>query len=92
MSRHSIVLIRAGVAGFLSDQSIGTDALNAMQSIPGVKDPRIVSESEKRVEITYDWGGKQKFWHTDEYLRKFGLESADEKRNTEGGGDVDTAE
>jgi len=79
MTKHSIVLRREGVKGFLSDQSIGTDALNALQSIPGVSNPNIVDESDERVELTYDWVGEEKFWHTDEHLLKFGLACVDVK-------------
>jgi len=77
MPRHSIILKREGVEGFLSDQRIGTDALNAMQSIPGVENPEIITESDDQVGLTYDWTGDGPFWKTGEYLRKFGLARAD---------------
>ncbi len=79
MTRHSIVLRREDVKGFLSDQSIGTDALNAMVSIPGVTNPEIVKESDEQVEVTYDWVGEEKFWRIDEHLLKFGLARVDVK-------------
>jgi hypothetical protein len=46
LSEHSITLERKGVQGFMSTQSIGTDALNALLTIPGVEDPEIISESD----------------------------------------------
>jgi len=80
MMKHSIVLRREGIKGFLSDQkSIGTDAFNALQSIPGVSNPTIVDESDEQVELTYDWVGEEKFWHIDEHLLKFGLGRVDVK-------------
>ncbi|MFC1891174.1 hypothetical protein ACFLZT_02160 [Thermodesulfobacteriota bacterium] len=77
MTKHSITLRRKDVNGFLSDQSIGTDALNAMKSIPGVNNPQIINESDEQVELMYNWIGDGKFWETGEYLMKFGLARAD---------------
>lgn len=77
MPKHTIVLRREGIQGFLSTQSLGTDAYNAMTSIPGVSNPEIVKESDKLVEIAYEWTGKGKFWQTGEHLLKFGLARAD---------------
>lgn len=79
MSKHSITLKREGVQGFLSSQSIGTDALNALLSVPGVENPEIVSESTELVKLTYDWIGEGRFWETSEHLLKFGLSRADLK-------------
>ncbi len=79
MSKHSISLKRDGINGFLSTQSVGTDALNAMLSIPGVRDPEILVESADQVEITYSWVGENEFLGTSEYLHKFGLTLLDTK-------------
>ena len=79
MSKHSITLKREGVQGFLSSQRIGTDALNALLSIPGVENPEIVSESTELVELTYNWVGEGQFLETSEHLLKFGLSRADLK-------------
>lgn len=73
MSKNSITLRRDGMRGFLSSQRIGTDAINALLSIPGVENPEIVSESNGQVTLTYSWVGTGKFWETEEYLAKFGL-------------------
>lgn len=77
MSKHSITLRRKGVQGFLSSQRIGTDALNALLSIPGVENPEIISESTELVALTYNWVGVDQFLETSEYLLKFGLCRAD---------------
>ena len=79
MSKHSINLKRDGINGFLSTQSIGTDGLNAMLSIPGVGEAEIVAESDEQVEITYLWVGAGEFWETNEHLHKFGLARVDPK-------------
>lgn len=79
MSKHSVTLKRDGIKGFLSSQSIGTDALNALLSIPGVEEAEIVSGSNEQVELTYSWVGDGKFWETDEHLAKFGLARVDVK-------------
>lgn len=73
MSKHSITLVRDGVRGFLSNQSIGTDALNALREIPGVINPEIISESNEQVQLEYTWAGREAFDKTDEHLLRFGL-------------------
>jgi hypothetical protein len=73
VAHHTITLRRTGVKGFLSNQSIGTDALNAMNNIPGVKNPEIIKEADEEVKINYEWIGDEKFWDTDTHLLKFGL-------------------
>jgi hypothetical protein len=77
MSKNTIVLRREGIQGVMSDQSIGTDALNAMSTIPGVANPEIVTESEDRVTLLYDWVGKEEFWETGRHLLKHGLARVD---------------
>lgn len=77
MTKHTIALKREGIMGFLSDQSIGTDAFNAMSVIPGVENPEVVSESEDRVELTYDWVGEVAVRTIGEHLLKYGLARAD---------------
>jgi len=79
VSKHSITLARDKAIGFLSSQSIGTDALNALLSIPGVQEAEVVSESNEQVELTYSWVGDGKFWETDERLAEFGLTRVDVK-------------
>ena len=74
MSTHSIILKRNGMNGFLStQQSLGTVALNAMNAIPGVKNPKIVRESNEQVEITYSWVGDVYFNKINEHMADFGL-------------------
>lgn len=77
MSKHSITLERDGVRGFLSNQDIGTDALNALSSIDGVEDLEIVWETEEQVQLSYNWTGNEKFWGTGEVLAKHGLKRID---------------
>ena len=66
-----------GVEGFQSSQSLSTDALNGMLSIPGVEHPEILCETEDEVTLSYRWSGNERFWMTDEYLARFGLCRAD---------------
>ena len=73
MSKHSIAVKRNGVTGFLSDQSIGTDAINALSKIAGVSDIEIISEAEDKALLSYTWSGSDTFWETNEHLNKFGL-------------------
>lgn len=39
----------------LSSNTIGTDALNALLSIPGVSEPEVVEESEEHAVVSYTW-------------------------------------
>lgn len=73
MSKHSVTLKRDGMKGFLSTQSIETDALNALNSIPGVEHVEVVSASNEQVELAYSWIGDGKFWETDMHMASFGL-------------------
>lgn len=77
MSKHSIKLKR--VKGSLSSQTIGTDALSALVSIPGVKNPEIISELDELVELTYTWEGEGKFLKIEEHLKEFYLTRSDEE-------------
>jgi len=72
MTRYSITLERNGL-GHMSTNSIGTDGLNAISSIPGTADVQIESESESQVEISYAWTASENFWTTQEHLSKFNL-------------------
>lgn len=72
MSKHSIILARDGI-GHISSTSIGTAALTALSSIPGVESPEIVRESDDQVELSYNWTRAEKFWETEEHLSRFGL-------------------
>lgn len=75
MSKHSITLKRDGT----SHQTVGTDGFNALQSIQGVEEVEIMSESNEQVELTYSWGDDGKFWEADERLAEYGLARVDIK-------------
>ena len=42
-------------AASLSQNSIGTDALNALLTVPGIRAPTTIDESEDHVVIDYEW-------------------------------------
>lgn len=71
--KFKITLERKGIDGFLSNQSIGTDALNALQSIPKIENPSITHETQELVTLEYEYPIDEKFWHTEEILIKYGL-------------------
>ncbi len=73
MTKYTRVLRREGMQGFMSDQSIGTDAINAMSTMPGVKNPVIVSESESQVTVSFDWVGSEPFMQAGQHLLRYGL-------------------
>jgi hypothetical protein len=49
MSKYYITLKREGINEFLSANEIGADALNALNTIPGVVNVEIINESKDRV-------------------------------------------
>lgn len=77
MYKHTITLKRDGMKGFLSRQRTGTDAINALNAISGVKELEIVSESNEQVKLTYSWVGDGKFMKIDNHLVDFGLARVD---------------
>lgn len=71
---HHIFLMRAdNLEGFLSTNSIGTDALNALVAIQGVSCPEIVKVTDGVAELTYKWNGEERFMRADEHFNKYGL-------------------
>lgn len=74
MRKNKITLERdfKNLNGFLSDQSLSTDAFNAISSIPGTKDVEILNESEGEVEISYVWTKSEGILDTALYLSKYG--------------------
>jgi len=72
MTRHKIHIGRTN--GFwVSDNTLGTDALNALASIPGLTDMEVEHESDHEVEISYMWTGTEEFRCTGEHLERRGL-------------------
>lgn len=75
---YEIVIARdTGARAWLSSNSLSTDALQGLKSIPGVTNPELVEESELAVRLRYGWLGSVKFWQTDECLKRFGVLRAD---------------
>ena len=78
MTRYKISIGRS-TGFYLSNNSVGTDALNAVAAIPGATDLEIESESDDEVEISYVWNLSDKFWMTEKHLAKHGLRRLDWK-------------
>ena len=76
MTNHKITVKRSAI-GNLSSASLGTDALNAISSIPNVTNVKIEVEGDVQIEISYTYTAKEKFWRIDEHLSKFGLVRVD---------------
>lgn len=72
MKRHTIKVART-TGFFVSNNSLGTDALNAVSSVPGTVDVQIEQESGDEVTLSYGWTGAESFWETAEHLQEFGL-------------------
>lgn len=78
MDKHQITVERDdSIQGFMSTQSVATDALNALSNIPGVSDPDIIDEHLQpadRITVSFSWDACQRqFETTNEHLAKFGL-------------------
>jgi hypothetical protein len=61
------------VLGFLSPNSVGTDALNALGAIDIVNDVEVISERDDTATLMYSFDEGCEFWSTNEHLAKFGL-------------------
>jgi hypothetical protein len=79
MTRHKIVVKRNTLGQFAAQNSIGTDAFNAVSAIPGATDVRIEVEDDEQVEISYSYTLKDKFMDTATHLAAYGLERVDWK-------------
>ena len=62
-----------------AQNTIGTDAFNAVSTIPGVTGVHIEAEDDEQVEISYIYTLNDKFWDTVTHLAKFNLERVDWK-------------
>ena len=69
MNRHTINIER-NEFGNLASNTLGTDALNSIASIPGTNDIRIEEEGEQLVVISYAWSGLTDFEDTATVLAK----------------------
>ena len=74
LSPHRISLRRTQFD--MSIDTIGTDAYNAINAIPGVSAVRIESEDESVVQLSYNYKADAAFSQTAEYLAPFWLERA----------------
>ena len=75
MQRYSITLGRVIADLLPRNNTLGTDAYNAISTIPGVFNVDIKSELEESVVITYEFHleNSNKFLETNEHFIKFGL-------------------
>jgi hypothetical protein len=73
MTRYKIV-VKRNALGQMAQNTIGTDALNAILNIPGVADVRIEAEDDEQVEITYSYTLNENYGDLVTHLAKFGLE------------------
>lgn len=69
MIRSTTTIVRKNHS--LSSNSLATDSLNAMGSIPLIKDARIINETEREVTISYIYTGSDVFQSTQDYFSKF---------------------
>ena len=75
MKIYKVILVRNNNVpnGFLSNNSVSTDAFNAISSIPGTKNVKILKEAENEAEISYEWTKNKPFLDTEIYLSNFGV-------------------
>ena len=70
MSKHTVRIVRSPT-GTSSSNSLGTDALAGVTSIPGVLNAEITEESNIEVSVEFEWDGRNDYQTTNEHLAKF---------------------
>lgn len=61
----------------LSNNTVGTDSLNALREIPGVTNAEVTEETENSAVVSYTWVAESdRYELIDELLRKYGLRRA----------------
>ena len=70
MKRHTIEIERNAFGNF-AQNTLGTDALNAIASIPGTDDIQIEEEGNEVVVISYLWTARDDFEDTATVLAKY---------------------
>lgn len=70
MSKHTVKIVRSPTGG-MSPNSLGTDALAGVSSIPGVLSAEVTEEFGTEVTVAFEWDGREDFQTTDEHLAKF---------------------
>lgn len=75
MKIYKVTLVRDNNVpnGFLSNNSVSTDAFNAISSIPGTKNVRILKEAENEAELSYEWTNNEPFLDSGMYFSKYGV-------------------
>ena len=71
MKHKTVILYR--LEDSLSVNTIESDALEGMLSIPGVSEVNILSSTPTQVELSYCYTLPDKFQQTNEHLARFGL-------------------
>lgn len=74
MSAKNYTVVVARRTDSQSPNELGTDALNGIQSIPGVLNAEVISEKPTEVIVTFEWDGRPDFQMTDEHLQPFGVQ------------------
>ena len=77
MTRHKMVVRRNALGQIAAQNTIGTDAFNAVSTIPGFADVHIDAEKDEQVEISYIYTLNGKFLDTERHLSNFYLERVD---------------
>jgi hypothetical protein len=71
--RHRITVERTPL-GHLRSNSMETDALNGVGSIPGVTDLQVEETGADFVTLSCRWTGTTQFDRTDDHLLQYGLQ------------------
>ncbi len=71
---YTVTILRDQLSTVITNNSIGTDALNAVSTIPLCTAVKLVCENDEFAIIEYEYpNGSPKFWDTDTHLAEFGL-------------------
>lgn len=74
-----IVVRRNPRSAYISSQTVGTDAVNALWRVPGVEEVELLEESDVDAEggqakLAYAYASSERYMAIDTHLDKFGLE------------------
>lgn len=76
MKKYLVTLERAIADPFPRNNTLGTDALNALSEIPGLLNIEIELESENLIRMTFEYDSENstQFLEANVHLLKFGLQ------------------
>lgn len=74
MKKHTVTLVRDATSPAITNNSVGTDAHNAISTIPHCENIELTSEDETSATVSFTYpDGANDFQETENHLSRFGL-------------------